>query len=118
MKRFVFVVWCLGFAGSAAAQTPVSTTQMQLVTSTTFLNRIQYLLTQQAVVVKAEALATVCHGSRSLFANQVITAPAASASAAAVMLAGSTNVIGTVVTNANPLLIDSSASDAALLSQI
>lgn len=93
-----------------------STTQMQLVTSQRFLDRVAYLLSQQAVVVKAEALSTTCHVLRSQFANEVISSPTGAAQSRAVLLAGSTNVIGTVTGSGATL--DSSATDAALLSQI
>lgn len=118
MKRILF-----GLALAAAlsvgllAQSNTSTTQMQLVSSSTFTNRLQYLMTQQAVVVLTEVHATACHTQRAAFAMQVIQNPASSASAASVLLAGSTNVVGTVVTDGNGQA-DSSASDAALLSQI
>ncbi len=44
--------------------------------------------------------------------------PPAMAIAAAVPMAGSTNVVGTVVANADPNLVDSSATDAQVLSQV
>ncbi len=113
--RAFLILILLTIAWPVLAQN-TSTTQMQLVNSTTFINRLQYLLTQQAVVVKAEALNTVCHTKRSLFADQIIASPIETARASSVMIAGSTNVIGTVII-ANGVA-DSSASDAALLSQV
>lgn len=118
MKRILFTLVFVLAAVPVFAQN-TSTTQMQLTTAAAqrFIDRVAYLLTQQAVVVKAEALATACHAARSTFASQVIAAPQTSAQASAVLLAGSTNVIGTVTVSGSGL-VDSSASDAALLSQI
>ena len=93
-----------------------STQQMALVHSTQFLDRLQYILTQQAVVVVAESAGTANHATRVTFAAKVLTSPAAAASGAAVALAGSTNVVGTVTGSGNTA--DSTASDAALLSQV
>lgn len=117
MKKFLVVLALLVAPAMLFAQN-VSTTQMQLVNSTTFTNRLQYILSQQAIVVKAELLATTCHPKRSSFADVVINSPAAAASQVSVLIAGSTNVLGTVIVNVNPNLVDSSASDAAILSQI
>lgn len=102
----------------AAQGAPESTTQMSLVSSATFTNRLQYLMVQQARVVKAEALATACHAQRSVYATNVINSPAAFASVAAVMIVGGVNLIGTVVPNEDPDLVDSSATDAQIFSQI
>lgn len=117
MKKFLVVLALLAAPAMLFAQN-VSTTQMQLVASSLFRGRVQYLLSQQATVVKAELLATTCHPKRSLFADAVISSPDGIAQQVSVLIAGSTNVIGTVVFNANPNLIDSSATDAAMLSQI
>jgi hypothetical protein len=120
MKRLLVVVGAVAVLGSAVlfAQTvSESSTQMTLAVSPAFLNRLQYLLTQQARVVKAEALATACHAKRSTFADVVISDPLTSARVAAVMMVGGTNLIGTVVGNANTDKIDSSATDAAILAQ-
>lgn len=93
-----------------------STDQMQLVGSPAFLSRIQYLLAQQARVVKAEALNTACHVSRSNYATAVLNNPAGIAPSAAVIIVGGINLIGTVTGTAPNAT--SSASDAAILSQV
>lgn len=98
----------------AAAQE--STTQMQLVGSPGFLQRVAYLMVQHARTVKAEALLTACHGSRTNYATAVINNPAGMAQQAAVMLAGGVNLLGTASGSAPNAT--SSATDAAILSQI
>jgi len=95
-----------------------SLTQMSLANSTTFRSRLMYLMVQEARTVKAEALATVGHAERSAYAGAVIDNPGALAQSAAVMLVGGINLIATVVTDLDPNKVDSSASDAAILSQI
>lgn len=102
--------------GAVSARAVESTDQMQLVGSPGFLLRIQYLMVQQARTVKAEALNTSCHASRSGYANTVINSPAGAASVAAVMLTGGINLIGTASGTAPNAV--SSATDAAILSQI
>jgi hypothetical protein len=101
-----------------AQAAPESTVQMSLAGSPSFLARLQYLQTQQARTVKAEALATVCHAKRSVYADAVISDPAGAAKTAAVMVVGGANLIATVVPNSNSDKIDSSATDAAILSQV
>jgi hypothetical protein len=96
----------------------VSLQQMPLSTSSTFLQRCAYLMAQQALVIKAEALATAGHAYRSAYADRVIQNPYQAAANAAIMIVGGVNIIGTVETNADPNLIDSSANDAALFAQI
>lgn len=98
------------------AQGNESTTQMQLVGSAVFLARLQYLMVQTARNVKGEALNTPCHLTRTAYATNVINSPASAASTAAVMVAGGVNVIGTVTGSGSTA--DSSASDAAIFSQI
>jgi len=117
MKKILFTLLLISFSLQVFAQN-TSTTQMQLVNSSTFTNRLQYLLTQEAIVVLAEAHSTACHVQRFGFATQIIQNPAQMASQSSVMIAGSTNVVGTVVTNVDPNKVDSSATDAALFSQI
>lgn len=93
-----------------------STDQMQLVASPVFLARIQYLMVQTARNVKGEALNTPCHLTRTSYATSVINSPASAAPTAAVMLVGGVNLIGTVTGSGST--VDSSASDAAIFSQI
>ena len=104
------------------AQVPTSTTQMQLVASATFTNRLQYLMVQQAAVVLAEAKATACHAQRLTYAFAVINSPAQMAFQASVLIAssniGGAVIVGTVVTNADPNKVDSSATDLALTNAI
>lgn len=93
-----------------------STEQMQLVGSGRFLNRIQYLLCQQARVVLGETSVGGTHAARAAYAKNVVLSPASFASVAAVTLIGGPNLIGTVIDVGGEF--DSSANDAAILSQI
>jgi hypothetical protein len=95
---------------------PESTTQMQLVSSPLFLNRMQYLLAQQARTVLTEASNTAHHTRRAQYASDVVNSPASKAASAAVLVVGGVNVINTVIGSAPNF--DSSATDAAMLSQI
>lgn len=95
-----------------------SLTQMTLANSLTFRLRLMYMLCQQARIVKAEALNTQGHVQRSTYADTVLANPGAAAANAAVTIVGGVNLIGTVVPNLDPMLIDSNAADAAIFSQI
>ncbi len=118
MKKNLLVALALILSTSILYAQNVSTTQMSLAKSSKFRDRLQYILSQQSVIVKAEALSTTCHAKRSTFADVVIGSPDGAAQQISVLMSGSTNVLGTVVANADPNLVDSSATDAALLSQI
>lgn len=90
--------------------------QMTLAQDANFLIRLQYLLVQQARVVKDEPLSTPQHLARSNYATAVINSPAGMAPSAAVMICGGPNLIGTVtLEDAGPV---TTASDAAITSQI
>jgi len=127
---FAFLlVGSLAVPAFAADPVVVSSTQMQLTTSPVFLGRIQYFLVSIAGGVLSEAHATVQHACRFAYAVGALGSPAQSAANVSALVAGSTNVVGTAVqwstpTPPNPLTNpyegqwDSSASDAALLSQI
>lgn len=120
MKRFLFVLAFLVMAPCAFAQN-TSTTQMSLASSQAFVTRLQYLMGQQARTVATEALAGTCGSERKLYAAKLLnsTGGARQLSAdAAPIVVGGINLIGTVVGNANPNLVDSSATDASILSQI
>ena len=127
MKRIVFVALLCGSSVSAFAQN-TSTTQMALVQSSQFTNRLQYLMVQQAQIVLIEGqtstgngdtslnYAASCHTLRYTYAQQVMISPPAAASAASVLVSG-TNIaggviVGTVTGSGNTA--DSTASDAAL----
>ena len=90
--------------------------QMQLAKDADFLVRLQYLLVQEARIVKGEPAATPAHIARSNYATSVINNPAGMAPSAAVMVVGGVNVIGTVtLEDTGPV---TTATDAALTSQI
>lgn len=90
--------------------------QMMLARDPNFLTRLQYLLVQQARVVKDEPLSTPQHTARSNYATMVINNPAGMAPGAAVMVVGGPNLIGTItLEDAGPV---TTATDAAITSQI
>lgn len=115
MRFLLAFILAFTFAAPAFA-VDESATQMALVQSPPFLLRVQYLLVQQARVVKAEALNTTCHVKRSAFADTVFTTIQQTTIVMATAIVGGVNVIGTVSGTA-PTAV-SSATDAALLSQI
>lgn len=116
MLRVVLsVVMLLGLASPAWAVNE-STTQMVLVSSPVFITRMQYLLDQEARVVLNEAGVGVFHSCRAVYAKNVVNSPASFAPVAAVMVVGGVNLIGTVT--GSGATADSTASDAAILSQI
>jgi len=89
---------------------------MLLAKDPNFLTRLQYLMVQQARVVKAEPLITPQHQARTNYATTVINNPVSAANGAAPMIVGGPNVIGTVtLEDAGP---HTTATDPALLSQI
>lgn len=93
-----------------------SNLQMLLAKDADFLQRLQYLMVQEARNVKAEPLSTPQHVPRSNYATVVINNPPSAASQAAVMIVGGINLIGTVtLEDAGPV---TSATDAAILLQI
>lgn len=122
VRKFFCAVFVLGLTllpRVVSAQTPESTTQMKLARDTAFLDRLQYLMVQQARIVLDEALNTSCHAQRSAYARGVKDNPGLWAVHASVMVVGGVNVIGTVTINAGPPeTVTTSVTDAALLSQI
>ncbi len=93
-----------------------STDQMVLASSPIFLARVEYLAAQQARVVLSEAGIGSTHAKRAAYAATLLANLGSFAPVIAITLVGGVNVIGTV-TGAG-LTADSSATDAALLSQI
>lgn len=93
-----------------------STDQMALAISPVFLARIAYLSAQQARVVLAETGIGGTHAKRALYAATVLANLPSFAPVIAVTIVGGINVIGTAI--GTGLAADSSASDAAILSQI
>jgi hypothetical protein len=118
MKKtlFILVIAILACVSEANAQNTANV-QMQLVNSSLFVGRIEYLLTQFAVTTMAEPVATVCHVSRIAYAQTVINNPANLASSAVVVIVSGVNLTSVAVTGAG-LTADSAATDAAIASQI
>lgn len=116
------VVGLLALLGCASAAVAVenSLLQMKLVNSATFQARVQYLAPDYASTVLAEAHNTACHTSRMALAQQVVTGGMAQRLALWIVRsnAGGRVILGTMVDDANPALVDSSASDLALAAAI
>src|SRR5438093_173414 len=93
-----------------------STQQMALVHSPQFLDRFAYNLMVQAMVIIVESSGIANHVLRAAFAEKVIANAPYQATNNAVMIASSTNLLGTVI--GTGVTADSSASDAAILSQV
>lgn len=118
MKRLLLALAFVLCAIPAFAQN-VSTTQMQLASSQVFITRIQYSLVQQAIVVKAEALNTICHAQRSAFASQVLASSRQAAADNAAAIVGGANVVAaTIIPNADQAKVDSTVTDASIFSQL
>lgn len=128
MKR---LLWMLPLAvvmlSAIVSAQNTSTTQMQLVNSPVFTNRLQYLMTQRAAVVLFEAAThdnannnldydAACHTKRANYAVYVIGNPAGAASVAAVLVSGANYsgavIVGTVTGSGSTA--DSSATDTAI----
>lgn len=91
--------------------------QMKLVHSSKFLDRVQYLVAQKARDVLGETGIGSTHATRAAYARLVLPNISSFAAVIAVVLVGGVNLIGTVVDDGvNP--VDSSATDAAIFSQI
>lgn len=131
MKRILILIGVLGCAVPVFAQN-TSTTQMALVKSAQFTDRLQYLMAQQAAAVLVEAQSDAvnadtfarytagCHTLRVVYAQAVIINPAATASQASVLLSGANFaggvIVGTVTGSGSTA--DSSANDTALAKAI
>jgi hypothetical protein len=133
MKKLLFIP--LIFISSLSfAQTPASTTQMQLVTSTTFVNRAIYngMQVMGEVLVEAQsagasapipAYTAACHTLRANYAKSFLLSPQAFASQSSNLLV-SANYSGVVivgsVTNREtdptlPAKWDSTVADTAIM---
>ncbi len=102
-----------------------SNLQMLLAHDSGFLDRVQYLMTQNALTVLAEVNTTPAHALRTQLARQVLTNPGQAAINAAPAVVGSANLVAatTTITPADvvagtPQTVSTSATDAAILSQI
>src|SRR5262245_27612998 len=93
-----------------------SVLQMQLSRDPIFLQRLQYIMLQQARTVKAEPQNTPYHTQRTSYATVVLNNALMAASQAAGTIVGGPNLIGTVEITDNG--VETSATDAAILSQV
>ena len=116
MRKWLLAIVTIFVLATPAWAVNESTTQMTLVASPVFTTRLQYLMVQQARTVLAETGVGATHACRARFANGVVMDPARTASIGAVMIVGGVNLIGTVT--GSGATADSTASDAAILSQI
>lgn len=93
-----------------------SVLQMQLARDQIFLQKLQYLMLQQARVVKEEPPDVPYHPQRSAYATTVLNQSVMAAQNAAGIIVGGPNLIGTVTIEDSGVV--TTASDAAVLSQI
>lgn len=98
------------------ATTPKS--QIALAHDPVFLNRLQYLICQQAITVKNEASTTTGHAARAAFAGQVLADPAAKAVTMAVTICGGINLVAATTAIDFDRVVTTDATDAVILSQI
>jgi 3-keto-L-gulonate-6-phosphate decarboxylase len=140
MKRILFVVLFALSAVPAFAQNQ-STTQMALVGSAQFTNRLQYLMAEQARTVMfenqsdashgetnsgADALdrnyTAACHTQRVAYAKTVIQSPGGTALAAAVLIVSANFadavIAGATITGTDGTTDIVSTSDLAILNAI
>jgi hypothetical protein len=92
--------------------------QMQLAHDSSFLNRVQYLMTQDAIAVLTEVNTTPSHNLRVQLAHQVLSNPGQAASAASVAIVGSVNLVAADTTVNADGTVTTDATDAAILAQI
>lgn len=92
--------------------------QMQLAHDPSFLNRVQYLMTQDAIAVLSEVNTTPDHVFRVQLAHQVLNNPGQAASNASVAIVGSVNLVAADTTVNADGSVTTDATDAAILSQI
>lgn len=135
--KIIIVLGALLFvtARSASAQPPTSTTQMQLTTSQTFLNRLIYAGVQvmkevleepstAAAAAPIPAYTAACHTRRAAYAQSFLLSTSTFAAQAANLIV-SANVSGVVIVGSvvnraavpetDPPLWDTSVADSALL---
>ena len=93
-----------------------STLQMMLAKDPAFLNRLNYIMLQQARGVKDELGTTPFHYKRTTYATSVINNSSMMVPQAASTVVGGINLIGTVEMTDNG--VATTASDAAIFSQV
>lgn len=93
-----------------------STLQMMLARDPAFLNRLNYLMLQNARGIKEEAPDTPHHDKRTFYASQVLGNSQMMVGQAAYTIVGGINLIGTVEITDNGVI--TSANDAAIFSQV
>jgi len=93
-----------------------STLQMQLAKDPVWLQRLTYLMIQEARIIKAEGLRTPYHAERTKYASTVLSNAAMAAQQASSVIVGGPNILGTVDLADNG--ITTSATDAAILDQV
>lgn len=93
-----------------------STLQMMLARDAAFLNRLNYIMLQNARNVKDEPADTPYHQKRTSYANRVVDSSQMIVAQAAATVVGGINLIGTVSLTDNG--VETSATDAAIFSQV
>ena len=119
------VLFLTATASLAVAQTPESTTQMQLVASAVFTNRLQYngVVVMKEVLAEAQSAAANgvipaytagCHTLRASFAKKFVEEPPQWASRTAVLLVTANFSGAVIVGTVNATGSDSTATDGAI----
>jgi hypothetical protein len=93
-----------------------STLQMMLARDPAFLNRLNYIMLQQARTIKEEAADTPHHLKRTTYASSLLANSLMMTQQAAPTIVGGINLINTVEITDNG--VETSATDAAILSQV
>lgn len=93
-----------------------STLQMMLARDPAFLNRLNYIMLQNARNVKQEPVDTPYHLKRTGYASSVLNSSQMMVAQAASTIVGGINLIGTVDLTDNG--VETSAADAAIFSQV
>lgn len=122
MKPVLFACLCvLGSVVSALAQ-QASVTYTPLTGSTQFLNRVTYILVQQAPVVETEAATgaytAACHTLRANLAADLARHPGNYAPVFASHLVANINVTTAGALTGSGVTLDTPATDAALLASV
>ncbi len=120
MKRIGLALTFAVMASVGLLAVENSNIYMPLVQSLQFLNRVQYILAQEAPVIMAESGAITCHTKRAALAVSVAQNPAGYAAIFGVHLATNINVTsaGALTGTSTAGTLDSPITDAAMLAAV
>lgn len=96
-----------------------SNLQMKLAADPSFIDRVVYVMSQQARVVLTETGVGATHAARANYAKNVISSPRSYASVAAPVVVGGVNLLSGVTTTIEADgSVTTDCTDAALASQV